>query len=71
MLDEVRGLQNRAVMLYNQGDLPQAADKFEEVLQVLLMLYAENHPEVLRAQKSIAMVQKKIQAEAHKPPQGR
>ena len=63
-MEELKTLQTRAVLSYNSGNLEQAAAAFEEVLQVQLMLLPENHPDVMKTQKSITLVQKKLQQAA-------
>lgn len=60
VLRELKSIQTIAVQAYNAGDLQESEKRFIEALTVLQMIYPPNHPEVIKAEKSVSMVQKKI-----------
>ncbi len=60
--EELRVLQAKAVLLYNQEDFEGAEEKFGEVLEALQVLHPANHPEVLKAEKSLQMVRKRLES---------
>lgn len=62
VLRDLKAIQTIAVQAYNAGDYQESEKRFIEALAVLQMLYPPNHPECLKAEKSITMVQNKIQS---------
>lgn len=59
MLNEARVIQKEAVACYNNMQLAAAEAKFADVLEVMRLLYPATHPECIRAEKSVLMVQRK------------
>mmetsp|Transcript_6765 Transcript_6765/g.11360 ORF Transcript_6765/g.11360 Transcript_6765/m.11360 type:complete len:793 (-) Transcript_6765:183-2561(-) len=57
---EAKDLQKRAITDYNNQLFDDALEKFQDVLEVMLMLHPESHPECVKAQKSITMTQRKL-----------
>lgn len=62
VLRELKAIQTIAVQAYNAGDLQESEKRFIESLAVLQMIYPPNHPDVIKAEKSVSMVQSKIQS---------
>ena len=60
VLKEAKNIQRDAVLCYNGQQYAAAEAKFQDVYQVMLMLYPEEHPECVRALKSVQMVQRKL-----------
>lgn len=63
---ELKALQSQSIALYNQGLFDSALECFTQVLSAVQLLYPSNHPEVLKAEKSVALVSRKCQAEHSK-----
>lgn len=55
----MKDLQRSAISSYNSGDYQVAEAKFTEVLQVAQLIYSPTHPEYIKAEKSLIMVQRK------------
>eukprot|EP01034_Spumella_vulgaris_P024624 gene24624-30992_t len=68
---ELKTLQTRSIALYNQGLFEPSLEVFTQVLAAVQLLYPPNHPEVIKAEKSVALVTRKCQAEQAKPTQHR
>jgi hypothetical protein len=60
ILLEARELQRQAVLCYNNQQYAQAEAKFRDVCEVMKMLFPAGHPECVRAEKSVLMVQRKM-----------
>jgi hypothetical protein len=60
---EAQKLQRDAVLCYNKQMYAAALAKFQDILQTMQMLFAPGHPEIVKAEKSVQMVQRKLTAE--------
>jgi hypothetical protein len=60
ILLEARELQRQAVICYNNQQYAQAEAKFRDVWEVMKLLFPPGHPECVRAEKSVLMVQRKM-----------
>jgi hypothetical protein len=57
--EELRKLQLEAIKRYNDQQYDDAEALFSEMLEVLKTIYPANHPECVKAEKSIIMVQRR------------
>lgn len=62
--DELNAYKKEAVVQYNAGDFVQAEALFRQVLEIVQSMYPPNHPECIKAEKSIMLVQRKAQSHA-------
>lgn len=60
IIQQAKDLQRNAVLCYNKQQYTQAESKFRDVWEVMKMLYPPSHPEVIKAEKSVRMVQRKL-----------
>ena len=61
---EISRLQGDAIKYYNQQDYITAEEAFKEVLNTQHLLFPENHPDIIKTEKSILLVQRKKAAAA-------
>ena len=59
-LEQIAVLRKAAVVSFNQKDMEAAEESFNHMLELLMLVYPPTHPEVLRAEQSIALVQRKL-----------
>lgn len=59
VLSEAKAIQVEAVTCYNNMQYAAAEAKFADVLEVMRLLYPATHPECIKAEKSVLMVQRK------------
>lgn len=55
-------IQTQAVTAFNLGNYQEAEKKFTEAKAVVQMMYPPGHPECVKADKSLLMVQTKARA---------
>lgn len=60
VLREARALQREAVVCYNNQQYTKAEAMFRDVLEVMQLLFPATHPEVIKAEKSVQMLQRKL-----------
>jgi hypothetical protein len=60
-MDKLNYLKREAVKLYNAQDYSNAEFLFQEALVLTRSMYSPNHPECVKAEKSILMVRRKQQ----------
>lgn len=61
MEEKIRLTQRQAILLFNQNNFEEALGYFEESLKLLQMIYPSNHPECIKAEKSILLTQRKME----------
>eukprot|EP01039_Chlorochromonas_danica_P002309 gene2309-2530_t len=61
MEEKIRLTQRQAILLFNQNNFEEALSYFEESLKLLQMIYPSNHPECIKAEKSILLTQRKME----------
>jgi hypothetical protein len=59
--ERVGSLQQEAIGLYNKGKYNDSEQQFRSLLSYLQTVYPSNHPECIKVEKSILMVQRKAQ----------
>lgn len=59
--DRLQAMQKEAVLQFNAGHYDQAERHFRSLLPLVQAVYPPNHPECLKVEKSILMVQRKAQ----------
>lgn len=59
--EKASNFRRDAILEFNAGNFKDALEYFKLVLQLLQSLYPANHPECVKAEKSILLVQRKIQ----------
>jgi Ca2+-binding EF-hand superfamily protein len=57
----IQEMEKTAILSYNQGKYAESEQAFKAMLNMLRVLYPENHPECIKVEKSILMVQRKSQ----------
>jgi hypothetical protein len=65
MEEKIKLSQKHAIMLFNQNKFDESLVYFEDVLRMLQMMYPANHPECVKAEKSILLVQRKMGQNVH------
>ena len=59
VLEEIQVLRNQAIKHFNDFDYDEAETKFQDVLAALLMMHPSDHPEVVKTEQSILLVQRR------------
>jgi hypothetical protein len=59
-MEQIAVLRREAVKCFNMKDMQRAEEAFMRMKEVLLLIYAPSHPEVIKAEQSIALVQRKL-----------
>jgi hypothetical protein len=59
VLQEAKALQREAVLCYNNQQFAEAEARFRDVHEVMKLLFPPTHPEVIKAEKSVQLVQRK------------
>lgn len=59
--DQLNAFKKEAIMQFNAGNFQQAEALFKQVLEIVQSMYPPNHPECIKAEKSILLVQRKAQ----------
>jgi hypothetical protein len=59
--EKADSLRREAILEFNNGNFKDAIELFKIVLQLLQSLYPTNHPECVKAEKSILLAQRKCQ----------
>jgi len=62
VMDEVKKLRVEAVSKFSAQQFEEAEMLFSEILEVMQSIYPPDHPECVKAEKSILMVQQKKRA---------
>lgn len=57
----VQEMEKAAILAYNQGKYTDSEQSFKAMLNMLRTIYPSNHPECVKVEKSILMVQRKTQ----------
>lgn len=57
----VQEMEKAAILAYNQGKYNDSEQSFKAMLNMLRTMYPSNHPECVKVEKSILMVQRKTQ----------
>lgn len=57
----IQDMEKAAILAYNQGKYSDAEQSFKAMLNMSQLLYPPNHPECIKVEKSILMVQRKLQ----------
>ncbi|RYH20393.1 hypothetical protein EON65_23590, partial [archaeon] len=58
--EKIAVMKRQAVVLFNQNKFEESLAYFEEVLRLLQSLYPPNHPECIKGEKSIILVQRRL-----------
>lgn len=60
MDEKIKLTQRQAILLFNENKFADACMYFQEVLCLLQLVYPANHPECIKAEKSILLTQRKL-----------
>ena len=56
---EIQSLYKEGIALFNDGKFAAAEDKFEDMLAAQQIMYPPDHPEIVKTEKAILMVQRR------------
>lgn len=59
--EKANAIRRDAILEFNAGNFKDALEYFKLVLQLLQSIYPANHPECVKAEKSILLTQRKSQ----------
>lgn len=59
--EKANNLRRDAILEFNAGNFKDALELFKLVLQIMQALYPPNHPECVKAEKSILLAQRKLE----------
>ena len=57
---EIKNIYNEGIALFNDGNCTGALEKFEDMLAAQLIMLPPDHPDVVKTEKSILMVKRRM-----------